>query len=189
MDLLIEQFESYIQLSSELKNDLKSLWQERTLKKGERLLEIDEVCRNLYFIESGTLRTFYYIDGKDATSWFYQKEEFITSWSSYFTENKSTEMIEATETTSLYYIKKTDLESLYDKHTELDRFGRKIMEHQVVFLEEFYKGFMFMNATDKYLALQSFYPNIEQHVNLSHIASFLGLTLETLSRLRKKIMS
>lgn len=189
MDLLLEKIRTYTTLSNDVGDQLKEVWKERTLKKGERLLDTDHICRYLYFMKSGTLRTFYFVDGKDITSWFYQKGEFITSWSSYFSETKSFEMIEATETTTIYYIKKSDLELLYDEYPELERFGRKMIEHQITFLEEFYKGFMFMNATDKYLALLTYYPKIEQHVNLSHIASFLGLTLETLSRLRKKIIT
>jgi len=67
-----------------------------------------------------------------------------------------------------------------------ERFGRILMEEQLAFIDYYFKGVLFMTAKEKYSLLLSYFPDITQRVNLGHIASFLGITQETLSRLRSR---
>ena len=68
----------------------------------------------------------------------------------------------------------------------MQEFGRLMVEEQLTFLDYFYRGFMFMSAKEKYNLLLSIFPDVTQRVNLGHIAAVLGISLETLSRIRKK---
>ena len=187
MESLIAYISRYIKVSDNLRDALTSYFEDLTVKKNDTLLDIGSTCRHVFFLQSGTLRTFYYTDGKDVTSWFYRGQVILTSWSSYHFEKHSFESIQATENSRVLRISKSDLELLYSDFPEMERFGRLMMEEQVSHLEEFYKDFMFMNAETKYKMLLAIYPKIDQHVNINHIASFLGLTRETLSRLRNKM--
>jgi len=91
-----------------------------------------------------------------------------------------------TEDSRIVSLSYETLHQLYADDPALQEFGRKMVEEQLVFLDYFYKGFMFMSASKKYELLLSIFPDVTQRVNLGHIASFLGISQETLSRIRKK---
>lgn len=188
MNSLHQFFGQYFQLSQEFKNALERVTTVLELKKGEIVVDTGQTCRHMYFIQEGTLRTFYVYDGREITSWFYGKDTYMTQWGSYFFEKQSTEVLEATEATKLLAIEKKDLEHLYTEFAAFEHFARIFSEEQMALMEEFYRGFMFMSAEEKYSSLLYYYPDIEQHVNLGHIASFLGISQETLSRIRKKLI-
>lgn len=156
------------------------------LSKGHLLLEEGQVCHRLYFIEKGSARSFYDHDGKDVTSWIYREGQLITSWASFYGRTPSHESIELTEDAKVASIPFDDLHELYALHPKIHEFGRLMVEEQLVFIDQFFKGFMFMTAKEKYDLLLSVFPDVTQRVNLGHIASFLGITQETLSRIRKR---
>ena len=78
------------------------------------------------------------------------------------------------------------MEQLYQESPQFERFGRKMYEQQLAYLDAFYKGYLFMTAKERYDLLLSVFPDVTQRVNLGHIASFLGISQETLSRIRAK---
>lgn len=82
---------------------------------------------------------------------------------------------------SLISFSKNDLEKLYQKHPKFEHFGRKMVEQQLANLDAFYKGYLFMTAKEQCGVLLPTFPDVTQRVNLGHIASFLGISQETLS--------
>lgn len=173
-------------LSKEIIHDLESLAMLEELPKGHLLLKEGQVAHRLYFLEKGTARTYYYHNGKDITSWIYGENLPFTAWYSFLDKKPSFENVEVLETSTVISLSKKSLEALYKKHPAFNHFGRKMVEQQLSFLDAFYKGYLFMTAKERYDLLLSIFPDVTQRVNLGHIASLLGISQETLSRIRAK---
>lgn len=186
MQNFINYINQFINLSEETENAILQLAEKITIEKGEQLLAEGKTCKHLYFLEEGTLRSFFYLKGKDVTHWIYPNNSMVTSWYSYVTKNPSSEYIEATENSVLISLSYDNWQTLYSNHPELERFGRIVLESQIAAIDEFYKGYYFLTAKEKYELLITNYPSIIQRANLGHIASMLGISQETLSRIRGK---
>ncbi|MDT7832624.1 Crp/Fnr family transcriptional regulator [Flavobacteriaceae bacterium S356] len=186
MDTFISYIKTYISLSAEAENTIKELAKAIVFPKGTMLAEEGKTSRHLYYMESGTVRTYLYQKGKDITHWIYPEGGMITSWHSYLLKKPSTEYIEVTEESKLISLSYDDWQELYLKHPELERFVRLMLEEQIAAIDEFYKGYYFLSAKEKYELLIAVFPSITQRANLGHIASMLGITQETLSRIRGK---
>lgn len=185
MQSLTTSVQKYATLTQEMLQAFTSAFTLETYKKGEHIIEADQHCRKLWFINKGVLRTYYYQNGKDITSWIYPQEYYITLWSSFHYGRPTTDYIQAIAPTELLAITKTDLDKLYNTYPELNLFGRKMMEEMIAFTDYIQHGFMFAEAKERYDNLISIYPDILQDASLGHIASILGMTQETLSRIRK----
>lgn len=176
----------YISVTPEIEQSVISVSKHQQFEKNTILLEEGKTCKHLYFLVSGSVRTYYYLKGKDITHWVYPSNSLFTSWGSYILQNPSSEYIETTDDCELISISYDDWQNLYKEHPELERFGRLIMEEQMALIDEFYKGYYFLTAKEKYELLTNAYPQITQIANLGHIASMLGISQETLSRIRGK---
>ncbi len=181
-----EYINSRVQLDSTLTLLVEDSLKKEDFKKNHLLLKEGVVAHRIFFLEKGSARTFYFHDGKDITSWIYRQGHLLTSWSSFYTRTPSYENVELTEDSTIVSLSYDQLQNLYSQHPGLQKFGRIMVEEQLVYLDYFYKGFMFMTAKEKYDLLLSIFPDVTLRVNLGHIASFLGISQETLSRIRKK---
>lgn len=186
MKLLLQNINNKTRLSSDLKKAIEEAFQLENIPKNTLLLKEYQYARKLYFIEKGTIRTFYYHKEKEVSSWFYHEDQFCTAWYSFFSQQASFEHLEVLEDAELYSISYLKYQKLLQDFPAFERFGRMLAEEQTTFIDYFSKGFMFMSAKEKYDLLLSFFPDVTMRVNLGHIASFLGITQETLSRIRKK---
>ena len=186
MESFIEYIKLYITLSEEAEKEVLEQVLVEKVPKGEQFLEEGKTCERLYFIAKGTVRTFHYQDGKDITYWIYPENMMITSWHSYILRKPASEYIEATEDSILVSLTYNQWQELYLKHSKLERFGRLVLEEQMSLLDDFFKGYYFLTAKEKYELLVSAFPSITQRANLGHIASMLGISQATLSRIRGK---
>ena len=186
MDGFIDYIRQYISLSPEAEKEIKILMLEETRSKGDVLLKAGTRCRRLYFLKKGTVRTYFYQKGKDVTYWVYPENNLVTSWHSYILRKPASENIETTEDSVLISLTYDQWQGLYLKYPELDRFGRLILEEQMALIDDFFKGYYFMSAKEKYELLISVFPSITQRTKLGHVASMLGISQETLSRIRGK---
>ncbi len=177
---------SKVRIPPETKERISSVIKTEKFNKNHLLLKEGMVPHRLFFISKGVARTFYYHDGKDVTSWLYREESLVTSWGNFYARTPTFENIELLEDSIIQSISYDDLQLLYSEEAKMQIFGRIISEEQVTFIEGFYKGFFFMNAREKYDLLLSSFPDVSHRVNLGHIASFLGISQETLSRIRNK---
>ena len=175
-----------VPLSKESIEAIASIVKIEEIPKGKILIKEGQIAHRLYFLAKGTARTFYFYNGKDITSWIYQEHTPITTWYSFLDNKPSIEHLEILEDAQVVSLLKEDLEKLYCKYPNLEQFGRKMAEQQLAFLDNFYKGYLFMSAREKYDLLLSVFPDVTQRVNLGHIASLLGISQETLSRIRAK---
>lgn len=165
-----------------------SLFKPLALKKEEYFLEVGKRCNQVAFIKAGMLRIFYPNDkGVDTTCYFSLPNEFVTSFSSFTTQTPSTENIQALLPTELLVISKEDLEKLYSKIPATQEFGRKAAENLAIILEKRISLFLNNTADERYQYLLRDKPVLIQTVPLQYLASYLGISAQHLSRLRKNI--
>jgi len=163
-----------------------SLFKPLTLKKEEYFLQVGNRCNQVAFIKSGMLRIFYPNDkGEETTCYFSLPSEFVTSFSSFITQNSSTENIQAILPAELFVISKQDLEMLYHKIPATQEFGRKAAENLAINMEKRISLFLNNSAEERYQFLLKNNPVLIQTVPLQYLASYLGVTPQHLSRLRK----
>src|SRR6218665_497429 len=167
------------------KDALEELFVKKQFSRNDFLIEEGQICRHLYFIEKGSIRGFYNIDGKDVSQWFGFENDFVTSFRSFITRSASQEYIQVTEDTIAWCISKEELDKLLLLFPELEKTVRLIYEQYYIRLEERYSNAHFKTATERYEDLQKHYPHILKRMPLGYIASYLGISSETLSRIRK----
>lgn len=153
-------------------------------KKNTLLLKQGHSCEYIYFIEKGFARAFYTKNGKDATTWFARENDIITSMYALITKRKSNESIEILEDASLLRIDYEELQILYNIYPNLNRLGRILLEKYFVELEERTLSLQFDSALERYQQLITRQPYVLQRASLGQIASFLGMSQITLSRIR-----
>jgi CRP-like cAMP-binding protein len=157
-----------------------------TLNKNEYLVKEGNVCRHLYFLQHGALRGFYNLDGKEITHWFAFEQDFVTSFHSFITRQPAIENIQLLEGSVLWSITKEKLTRLLNEYHEIERLLRIAYEKYYIRLEERYVNAQFKTATERYQKLLIQSPHIIERVPLGAIASYLGISQETLSRIRSR---
>jgi len=167
---------------------IESKFEKITLKKGIKLLDAGQKVNQQYFISSGCLRT-YFIDhsGKEHTIQFAIKDWWISDYTAFFTASTAIMTIDCIQDATVYKISKEAMESLYIEIPQLETFFRKKMEGAFAGFQKRLIGSLSQSATERYTTFIHTYPNIEQSVKNYHIASYLGITTESLSRIRKEI--
>ena len=173
-----------IPLSDSLKIELRKISKIKSLKKNEYLLNYNENCNYLSYVNNGALRGFYFHEEKEITNWFSLEGDFATSFYPFISRTKSYETIQALEDSNLTCIAYEDLQKLYSTFPETERIGRIILEEYYSKLEERLINIQFKSAKERYNQLMTNRPKIIQRVALGHLASYLGITQETLSRIR-----
>ena len=181
---LLEFLESVKKLSPELKHHLDSIIRQENFLKHQFLLRDGEVSSHIYFIDKGFTRAFNNFNGKPTTNWFMKEMDIIVSVKSFFRREKSSENIEAIEDTLVSYISYDELENTYDSFPEFNIVGRKILTHYYIQCEERINDLRNKNAVEKHTEMLLKFPDIYYRAPLGNIASYLGITLETLSRIR-----
>lgn len=177
---------SRVAISADVEQDIVDRCAIIEEKRGHHLLMEGKVARYLYYIAEGSVRTYYYHKDKDVTSWIYNEDQTVSAFGSLYSGSPSFENIQCTEDSTLVRISLDSLKELYSTHPKMQEFGRVLNEEMISYLDNFYKGFMFMTAKEKYDLLVGVFPDVTLRVNLGYIASLLGISQETLSRIRKK---
>lgn len=187
MKSLLEHIQKYCPLGNGALTALNSALEKVELTKGYLLTSEGKVCNHVYFLERGCVRGFYNLDGKEITYWFAFENSFVTSFYSFITRNPGVETIQLLEDSILWAISYKDLQELYSTHPDIERLGRVMHERYYVMLEERFLSNHFKEARDRYEILLNNSPHILQRVPLGYVASYLGITQETLSRIRNKV--
>lgn len=155
-----------------------------TLDKAEHLLSFNTTCKHLYFVHSGFLRIYYHKHGREVTEWFADSGGFCFSIESYFTQHPSSLCIEALEESVVLRISKSGLDRLQEHHLEIALLLLQMYSGSLVLSQQRMDSIQFETAKERYLKLEKDHPNILLKAPLQHIASYLGITSETLSRIR-----
>ena len=157
------------------------------LNKGELLVSAGSICSHIYLIRKGILRSFVKEGLKEITTWISSEQELATCITSFGLQQPARENIQALEDCELSTLSLEDLQYLYDHFPEANIVGRKILEKYYRDAEE--RAFIarLMEATSKYKHFIATKSDLLNRVPLKFIASYLGMTLETLSRIRSKL--
>lgn len=153
-------------------------------QKGDTILEEGKVCRALYFVDKGMVRQFYYKNKKDVTEHFSFEGRIVFCIESFLKQEPSRLIVEALENTKVYAIPYDDLQNLMVRNQEIDLLYRKVLEHVAISSQEHADSQRFENASERYERLLREKPEIVLRAPMVHIASFLQMTPETLSRVR-----
>jgi CRP-like cAMP-binding protein len=160
--------------------------QEKRVQKDEMLLKEGQVCRDFYFIVKGCLRKFSTENGADVNVQFYFEDEFACDFSSYRYEVPSTYFIEAVENTIVYCGNKAEIKPLLDNDVFYPFAFRFFQEHYFQ-EEEHANQFKQLSPEQRYQFLIDNKPHYLQRIPLTLLASYLGVSRETLSRIRRKM--
>ena len=152
--------------------------------KGYTLLRPGAVCHYLWFIEKGLTRTYYIKDGKDVTDWISTENSIAVSIISFLTRQPDRRGIQLLEDSTIWAISHTNLERLYQEYPDIDRLGRLFLSQGIIQLQQRFDDLHFATAHERYQRLISTNPSLVNRVPLGMIASWLGITQETLSRIR-----
>lgn len=175
---------SYVPLSSTTQQELLENLTLRTIEKGEVVVREGQYARKAFYIVKGCARAYYLKSGKDVSDWFAFENEFISPIVSFFGNQPSPHCIEFVEDSIVFEISKTSIDELAQKHHDLERLNREVVTQTMLRQQERIASILFYTAQKRYEQLLTIRPDIIQRVPLTHIASYLGMTLETLSRVR-----
>ena len=157
----------------------------KKLKKNDLFLIKGHYSEHVAFVNSGLLRSFADISGKETTTFFAIPGSIELDGHSYLLKKPSNESIQAIEDSELLLLSRKDLYNLYEGNWKWQQVGRKIIEDFFIKSEERTMRLQNMSAHELYKQFLINYPMVVQKVPLSYIASYLGITPETLSRIRK----
>jgi CRP/FNR family transcriptional regulator len=161
--------------------------QYKSIKKGEYLLEEGQIVREIAFVEKGVLRMFYLSDGKEINNHFFLDDDYAVSYLDFLKARASRYYIQALEDCELITFGAKSLASAYDESKNWERFGRIIAESAYAVATNRFESFLFLSAKERYLQMLNDYPNFIDRIPLYHLASYLGIERESLSRIRKEI--
>lgn len=171
-------------LSEPVMNEYLAAWNCWDLAKDHPVLRENVVSDYIYFIDKGVTRIFYTKNNKEITEWIAMDNQFFLSITSFFQRSPSHLRIHTLEPTRLFGIHYNDLMHLADTYHEVERLIRKMVTGSLILSQERMDSIQFESAQQRYERLLRNNPEIVQRVSLTYIASFLGITLETLSRIR-----
>lgn len=159
-----------------------------TLQKGEFFVQAGSTCSRAAFIGTGILRTFYMNEkGEDTTYCFCTENNLTTSFKSFISQTESSLSIQALEKSELLEINYNNLQELYATIPAWQAIGRILVEKEFLVMEKYASTLNRETAKEKYLRLLSDQPSIIRRASIQHIASYLGVSRETLSRIRNQV--
>lgn len=153
--------------------------------KKYRLVEADKYCKAAYFIEKGMTRSFWLVNGEEITTSFSCEGGIVFSMDELYYGKLSEEYVETLEEVTAYRISLTSLLHLFQTNIELANWGRVIHQDEYRRLHRSHKERLTLAAKERYETFQEQFPQVCQRAQLGYIASYLGITLPTLSRIRK----
>lgn len=167
---------------------IESVFHKKTVKKGEILIHPGDTVDAQYYILDGCLRAFHVDNqGKEHTIQFGIKDWWMSDFTAFFSDDKAILTVEAITDSVIYRINKEDKEYLYSQIPKIDRFFRIKLERAFAAFQKRILSGISKSAKERYLDFMTTYPKIEKYLKNYHIASYLGITTESLSRIRKEL--
>jgi CRP-like cAMP-binding protein len=163
---------------------LKATASPKEFKRGERLLDEGVVCRSFFFVEKGYLRTYYNKDGVEINLQFTFEGELTTNFKSLKSEKPSHFIIEAGEKSRVWIFDREKMKPLYDAYPAVGQILRRVAMQLLLSSEEYSILYKISTPAQRYQYIEQHRPHLLQRLSLSQLASYLGVTRETLSRIR-----
>ena len=186
MNQLQQTISQFIKLSQSELTAIRQHAQLWRIKKGEVYQQEGDVCRKLGFLQKGILRVYHHRNEKEITNYFNtaDRNPFVASFKSFLTGEVSREHIVAMTDCEMLTIKKSELENLYERFHQIERLGRKLAEYNYLLGLERIDSLQYLSAGQRYEQFLKLYPGLINRVPHHYIASYLGVTAESLSRIR-----
>jgi CRP-like cAMP-binding protein len=184
MDILEKHLNRFSSLSPDVMKVFAAAWRHWTVPKDHFLVREQQISDYIYFIKKGVARIYYYKNQKEITEWIAMDEQFFLSIISFFERKPSRLIIQTLEPSEVTGIHHNDFMKLASQYHEVETLFRKMMTASLILSQYRMDSIQFETAQQRYENLLKASPQIIQRVPLTYIASFLGITLETLSRIR-----
>lgn len=187
IDKLIDYIELYTALSSREKDDLRELVEIQQFDKHAIIFSEGEISTDIYFVLEGCVRLFYNVDAVDKTAFFYTEGQFICAGESYTFHKPAVENYEALEPTTLCILSKTTIEKLLQRSGTFENIARIAVENELLTAQRIIASFVTLSAEDRYTDLLERRGELFLRIPQHYIATFLGVSPETLSRIKQRI--
>lgn len=186
--ILVELMSQHTSLNEEEKKDIKNYFPIETYKKGTFMLREGQIARNAYYIVDGCIREYKLIEGEEKTTAFYTENQSVINFNSLVNQNPSRVNFVCTEQTTVATLNNEKEKEFYKKHPRFETFCRTGMEQMMGDKQEQLAKIITMKPEKRYEILQEEQPYLLNRVPQYQIASFLGITPEALSRIRKRLV-
>ena len=181
----LSQFHNHLSaLTQEAKSDLVDVVKTFNAKKGHLLLRKGHICQNIFFINSGLCKTFFFKEDKEFIMRFFTESSIFTVIDSFVTQSPSAFAIYALEPTTYTCLNFTHLQELCKKHHCMETFYRQLVSGASVNMMKRITELLEDNASERYSDFVKQYPKLLQRISLGDLASYLGITQVSLSRIR-----
>lgn len=184
---LLDNIQSLITLDSAERDLVTSLFKERTYKKGEFFLSEGQICKQVGFVAGGLMRYYINHDGQEKTYSFSGENNYVCNYESFLPQRPSSKIIQALEDSDVLVISYDDLQLFYANVREGERFGRIAIEAVFIQLLQDLSSFYTETPELRYERFLKNHADLQQRVSQYHIASFVGVKPQSLSRIRKRI--
>ena len=184
MNPLICQLIQVVELPQDLQFEINSATTYRQLAKNVRIISSGNTCHEMHFLASGLARVFYYKDGKDVTAWFSAENQIVNAVDSLIMGTPTFYNIELLEDSEVYSVPLQKIQQIFFKYPAIQKLGLLLLTKRYLTMDERIKSFASCRAEERYEKLVQQLPDIFNRVKLGHIASYIGITQEHLSRLR-----
>jgi len=184
MITVLRHFSRYIEMDDDLEKEIIKRVKQQTFKKGELIHDAAKICTCSYFIQQGLLRLYFIKDGKEVSEYFSSEGEWVNSPRSFMQRQPDIYYIDAIENTAVFCLHVDDLVYLFNHFPKMERYARLSMGSTFGHFLERITSMRFTTAKEKYVHFCNTYHDIFHRIPLGMIASYLGITQETLSRIR-----
>lgn len=171
-------------LSVETQEAFSSILHTKQVKRGDHLVRIGQVPENFYFVVKGLARVYYLRNDQDITDYFAIDNQFIGALPALFSQQPSHKAIEVLEDSTISYFSYAAFDKLCEQHHDLERASRKMTIYGMLEGQQRIESIRFLSAKERYEELEKLYPGITNRAPLKHIASYLGTTQVSISRIR-----
>lgn len=159
----------------------------RTLKKQTNLLTAGKIAKEVYFVKSGCIRLFYEKNGEDISAYFFTEKMFAGAYDSFISQKPSRHNIETIENCEVLAISYNNFQQLLKSNPKLNELVRKILEERFVALHDLFTSQILDSPEERYIKLQKERPDLINRIPQHQIATYLGVTPVSLSRIRNRI--
>lgn len=160
----------------------------KNIKKKTNLLQAGKIANEVYFIISGCIRLFYEKDGEDISAYFFTEKMFAGAYDSFISQKPSRHSIETLEDSQILAVSYKALQELFIEFPKMNEFVRKVLEERFIALHELFTAHILDSPEERYLNLQRERPDLINRIPQHQIATFLGITPVSLSRIRNRVI-
>lgn len=186
MNKLIQHIDKVVSLDENTKLNIAEKFELVKIRKGDILLEENNVCNRLWFIAKGIIRQYIIIEGVESNKWFYSDNQWATSHYSYFEQKPAFDYLQAYEDTTAFSITFNEEKELLNNPQYL-KFQVLLLRNYLAILNYVMRDYKHMTADEKYKFCIDNHPQLIQRVKLKELASLIGISQETLSRIRARL--